>query len=92
MSNDTIKISDLAILMDKAKKYDELLIINKRVELSCSFCGKSQSSVRLVAGPRVNICEECVELCNSILGFTTANASICTSRCEIRDNRKEEDI
>ena len=31
MSNDTIKISDLAILMDKAKKYDELLIINKKL-------------------------------------------------------------
>ena len=34
----------------------------------CSFCGKRQSRrVKLVAGPGVNICEECVHLCNSIL-------------------------
>ncbi len=34
----------------------------------CSFCGKSQSMVeRLVAGPNVYICNECIELCNDIL-------------------------
>jgi ATP-dependent Clp protease ATP-binding subunit ClpX len=34
----------------------------------CSFCGKRQADVkRLVVGPSVNICEECVNLCNSIL-------------------------
>lgn len=34
----------------------------------CSFCGKTQSMVeRLVAGPNVYICNECIELCNSIL-------------------------
>ena len=34
----------------------------------CSFCGKSQNMVeRLVAGPNVYICNECIELCNSIL-------------------------
>lgn len=34
----------------------------------CSFCGKSQDLVRkLVAGPNVYICDECVELCNEIL-------------------------
>src|SRR5262245_60536784 len=33
--------------------------------LYCSFCGKSQHEVRkLIAGPTVYICDECVELCN----------------------------
>jgi hypothetical protein len=37
--------------------------------LHCSFCGKSQHDVRkLVAGPKVFICDECVELCNEIIG------------------------
>ncbi len=36
--------------------------------LQCSFCGKSQDDVRkLVAGPNVYICDECVDLCNDIL-------------------------
>src|SRR5690554_7935535 len=36
--------------------------------LYCSFCGKSQHEVRkLIAGPSVYICEECVELCNTII-------------------------
>jgi ATP-dependent Clp protease ATP-binding subunit ClpX len=36
--------------------------------LSCSFCGKSQREVRkLVAGPTVYICDECIELCNEII-------------------------
>ena len=36
-------------------------------ENRCSFCGKKQSQVRLIAGPRVFICSECVALCNEIL-------------------------
>ena len=36
--------------------------------LYCSFCGKSQHEVqRLIAGPQVFICNECVELCNDII-------------------------
>ncbi|MCH2669240.1 MAG: AAA family ATPase, partial [Gammaproteobacteria bacterium] len=36
--------------------------------LYCSFCGKSQHEVRkLIAGPQVFICDECVELCNDII-------------------------
>jgi len=36
--------------------------------LYCSFCGKSQHEVRkLIAGPSVFICDECVELCNDII-------------------------
>src|SRR5216684_4251483 len=37
-------------------------------KLKCSFCGKSQEQVRkLVAGPGVYICDECIELCNEII-------------------------
>ena len=43
-------------------KYEE-----KR-QLKCSFCGKNQDQVRrLIAGPNVYICDECVELCDEII-------------------------
>jgi ATP-dependent Clp protease ATP-binding subunit ClpX len=36
--------------------------------LYCSFCGKSQQEVKkLIAGPSVFICDECIELCNDII-------------------------
>src|SRR4051794_7590601 len=36
--------------------------------LKCSFCGKSQKQVKkLIAGPGVYICEECIDLCNEII-------------------------
>ncbi|UCE87938.1 MAG: ATP-dependent Clp protease ATP-binding subunit ClpX, partial [Deltaproteobacteria bacterium] len=36
--------------------------------LTCSFCGKSQKEVKkLIAGPTVYICDECIELCNDII-------------------------
>src|SRR3970040_656445 len=36
--------------------------------LVCSFCGKSQDEVRkLIAGPTVYICDECIDLCNDII-------------------------
>lgn len=41
---------------------------NKGREICCSFCGKPQSEARrLIAGPGVFICDECIELCTSIL-------------------------
>ena len=47
--------------------------------LYCSFCGKSQHEVRkLIAGPSVFICDECVDLCNDII------------REEIQENAPEE--
>lgn len=43
-------------------KFDE------RKQLKCSFCGKTQDQVkRLVAGPGVYICDECIELCSEII-------------------------
>ena len=36
--------------------------------LNCNFCGKSQKEVKkLIAGPGVYICDECIELCNDII-------------------------
>ncbi|MDD6795527.1 MAG: ATP-dependent Clp protease ATP-binding subunit ClpX [Clostridiaceae bacterium] len=43
-------------------KYDE------KKQLKCSFCGKSQDQVkRLIAGPGVYICDECIDLCSEII-------------------------
>jgi len=40
----------------------------KEGEMRCSFCGKSRTEVkRLIAGPTVYICNECVDLCNDII-------------------------
>ncbi len=41
---------------------------DKQTNLSCSFCGKSQREVKkLIAGPSVYICDECIALCNDII-------------------------
>src|SRR5215831_8820519 len=41
--------------------------------LRCSFCGKSQEEVkRLIAGPAAYICDECIDLCDYIIGQTKA--------------------
>ena len=43
-------------------KFDE------KKQLKCSFCGKTQEQVRrLIAGPGVYICDECIELCSEII-------------------------
>ena len=42
--------------------------IKDQKKLHCSFCGKSQDEVKkLIAGPSVYICNECVDLCNDII-------------------------
>ena len=47
-------------------KYDE------KKQLKCSFCGKNQDQVkRLIAGPGVYICDECIELCSEIIADET---------------------
>jgi ATP-dependent Clp protease ATP-binding subunit ClpX len=41
-------------------------------DLVCSFCGKSQNEVKkLIAGPTVYICDECIDLCNDIIAEDT---------------------
>jgi ATP-dependent Clp protease ATP-binding subunit ClpX len=59
--------------------------MNKRrsnpADLSCSFCGKSQSEVqRLIAGPEVYICDECVGLCNDIMAQETVSEELVDGR------------
>ena len=61
--------------------------------LKCSFCGKSQEQVRkLIAGPGVYICDECVELCNEILDEELieegATVSSTSSSSENRPHKK----
>ena len=65
--------------------------------LKCSFCGKTQDQVKkLIAGPEVYICDECVELCNEILdeeffegkdkeGFEATNVTMEAALDAIRD-------
>lgn len=58
--------------MDNKKK--------KKESLHCSFCGKEQELVRkLVAGPGVYICDECIELCNEILSEDLGNNDLVTN-------------
>ncbi len=44
------------------------MMARKPIDVQCSFCGKKRDQVRkLVAGPGVFICDECVELCSAVL-------------------------
>lgn len=58
---------------------------NKRESiLLCSFCGKSQREVKkLVAGPSVYICEECISLCNEIIASEEDNYALETIKPEL---------
>lgn len=53
---------------------------DEKGQLKCSFCGKSQEQVRkLIAGPGVYICDECIELCNEIVEeelYKTADGNV----------------
>ncbi len=50
---------------------------NDKGTLYCSFCGKSQHEVKkLIAGPTVFICDECVELCNDIIREEAKSAAL----------------
>ncbi len=65
------------------KKKDE------KTKLFCSFCGKSQDIVRkLVAGPEVYICDECIELCNEIV----AEEKEISSEDQLKNLPKPKDI
>ncbi len=55
--------------------------IDDPMNLSCSFCGKSQREVRkLIAGPTVYICDECIELCNDIIAEENVRTRHATDR------------
>jgi ATP-dependent Clp protease ATP-binding subunit ClpX len=52
-------------------------------DLMCSFCGKSQDEVKkLIAGPSVYICDECIQLCNEIIAeeYTQENEDEASSK------------
>src|SRR5487761_2768262 len=52
--------------------------------LYCSFCGKSQHEVRkLIAGPSVFICDECIELCNDIIREEIQGAEVKNVKTEL---------
>tara|TARA_Y100001968_G_scaffold326014_1_gene368294 strand:+ start:1 stop:1371 length:1371 start_codon:yes stop_codon:yes gene_type:complete len=64
--------------------------------LKCSFCGKSQDQVRkLIAGPGVYICDECIDLCNEILdeelidAQTKINQSAPQVKKKLKENQSE---
>ena len=52
--------------------------------LRCSFCGKSQNEVKkLIAGPTVYICNECIDICNEIITDDQPAESVATRhRCQ----------
>jgi ClpX C4-type zinc finger len=51
--------------------------------LVCSFCGKDQDEVRkLIAGPTVFICDECVDLCNDIIEEEVFSADVASDSAE----------
>ena len=61
--------------------------------LYCSFCGKSQHEVRkLIAGPSVFICDECVELCNDIIREEIEEKSVTGSRSSLPTPQEIKDV
>ena len=59
--------------------------------LHCSFCNKSQHEVRkLIAGPSVFVCDECIDLCNDIIR-EEAQANAVRARETARTRRVESD-
>lgn len=61
--------------------------------LYCSFCGKSQHDVRkLIAGPSVFICDECVDLCNDIIREEIEEADSATGETKLPTPKEIKDI
>jgi ATP-dependent Clp protease ATP-binding subunit ClpX len=57
--------------------------------LSCSFCGKSQREVKkLIAGPTVYICDECIELCNDIIAEEYGREEVATEASRVPKPRE----
>ena len=70
--------------------------MERRAHPRCSFCGKTQDQVRkLVSGPGVFICDQCIELCNEVIkddaaptaksGFARASHRVGSARSSRRD-------
>jgi len=55
--------------------------IDNTRDLCCSFCGKSQREVKkLIAGPTVYICDECIELCNDIIREESSKGGVAKAK------------
>ncbi len=67
MADRQSRIDDRTLILNR--RGDQMFKFNdEKGQLKCSFCGKSQEQVRkLVAGPGVYICDECIELCTEIV-------------------------
>jgi ATP-dependent Clp protease ATP-binding subunit ClpX len=62
----------------KKKSFDDT------ASLACSFCGKNQKDVKkLIAGPTVYICDECIELCNDIIAEEVGREELSERRSRI---------
>ena len=65
----TLKIDEHGGVLEGGSEMSKIGGSDTKNPLYCSFCGKSQHEVRkLIAGPTVFICNECVELCLDIIG------------------------
>ncbi len=70
---------------DKTEESEKLLY--------CSFCGKSQHEVRkLIAGPSVFVCDECVELCNDIIREEVQEKSVSMQGAKLPTPHEINDI
>ena len=57
---------------------------NSLGNLTCSFCGKNQREVKkLIAGPSVYICDECIDLCNDIIREEGQKAALQVHRMQL---------
>ena len=64
--------------------------MRKAGALCCSFCGKGQKEVKmLIAGPAVQICNLCVDICNKIIGDSIQRDAAATATEEERGKKKE---
>ncbi len=60
---------------------------NKDKNLICNFCGKSQDEVeRLIIGPGVNICNDCIELCSSLIMEEAGSKPKSKNKKPVQDN------
>lgn len=73
-------------MTDKSKE-------NSTILLYCSFCGKNQKEVqKLIAGPKVYICDECIRLCNNIIHQETSQKKTKSTTNKIHDLPKPHEI
>lgn len=72
-------------------KWEEVYDDVFKEKLRCSFCNKSQDEVRkLVAGPGVYICDECIDLCNEIMEEEFGESDADEESTEVREQLKNQ--